>query len=63
MKVSLPENQVRVIKQLRDETGSAMMDCKKALVSCNWDYDKAKEELKSWGRSGLIDRRLFNRTE
>lgn len=47
---------VKVVKQLRDETGAGMMDCKKVLVYNNWDYDKAKEELKSWGRSGLIDR-------
>ena len=46
----------KVVKQLRDETGSSMMDCKKALVYTDWDYDKAKEELKSWGRSGFIDR-------
>ena len=36
----------KVVKQLRDETWCSMMDCKKALVYNNWDYESAKKELK-----------------
>ena len=50
---------VMLVKQLRDEVGCSMMDCKKALVMCDWNYDKAKEEIKSWGFSGFIDKWVY----
>lgn len=31
------------VKQLREDTGAGMMDCKKALDEANGDYEKAKE--------------------
>ena len=35
------------VKELRDMTGVAMMDCKKALVECEGDIDKALDLLRS----------------
>jgi elongation factor Ts len=35
------------VKELRDMTGVAMMDCKKALVECNGDIEKALDLLRS----------------
>ena len=38
-----------LIKELRNRTGIAMMECKKALELTHWDIDKAIEELrKKW---------------
>ena len=34
------------VKELREITGVAMMDCKKALVECNGDLEEAKEFLR-----------------
>jgi elongation factor Ts len=36
-------------KKLRDRTGAGMMDCKKALVKCNGDEEKAVEALRVKG--------------
>lgn len=38
-----------MVKELRERTGSGMMDCKKALVECNGDMDKAIEYLREKG--------------
>ncbi len=38
------------VKKLRDLTGAGMMDCKKALVETNGDFDKAMEELRKKGQ-------------
>lgn len=38
-----------LVKELRDETGVAMMDCKKALVEAQGDKDAAKELLRKRG--------------
>jgi elongation factor Ts len=35
------------VKELRDMTGVAMMECKKALVECNGDLEKALDLLRS----------------
>ena len=35
------------VKELRDMTGVAMMDCKKALVECEGDIEKALDLLRS----------------
>ena len=40
---------VDAIKQLRDETGIGMMDCKKALAEANGDIERAKEILREQG--------------
>jgi elongation factor Ts len=38
------------VKQLRDQTGAGMMDCKKALVESNGDFEKAVEYLRKKGQ-------------
>lgn len=38
-----------MVKELRERTGSGMMDCKKALVECNGDMEKAIEYLREKG--------------
>ena len=35
------------VKELRDMTGVAMMDCKKALVDCEGDIERALDLLRS----------------
>jgi elongation factor Ts len=39
------------VKQLRDETGAGMMDCKKALTECEGDMNAAKDWLRKKGIS------------
>lgn len=41
---------IEQIKQLRQETGVSIIECKKALVATGGDLDKAKEVLRKWGR-------------
>src|SRR5262245_14666047 len=38
-----------LVKELREQTGAAMMDCKKALVEAAGDKDKATELLRQRG--------------
>lgn len=38
-----------MVKELRDKSGAAMMDCKKALVESEGDFDKAFEWLRQKG--------------
>ncbi|KAL6877556.1 hypothetical protein ACP4OV_012771 [Aristida adscensionis] len=40
-----------LVKQLRDETGAGMMDCKKALAETDGDLQKAQEFLRKKGLS------------
>ena len=40
---------VEDIKQLREETGIGMMDCKRALTEANGDMERAKEILREQG--------------
>lgn len=40
-----------MVKDLREKTGTGMMDCKKALVECNGDMDKAIDYLREKGIS------------
>lgn len=37
------------VKELRDKTGAGMMDCKKALVNCEGDFDQAMSWLREKG--------------
>ena len=37
------------VKELRESTGAGMMDCKKALVECNGDMEKAIVWLRERG--------------
>ncbi|WP_458699991.1 translation elongation factor Ts [Sulfurospirillum sp. 1307] len=39
----------KLVKELRELSGAGMMDCKKALVECEGDIDKAMELLKEKG--------------
>jgi len=41
----------QMVKQLRDKTGAGMMDCKKALVEADADFEKAIEILRKKGAS------------
>jgi len=38
-----------MVKELRERTGSGMMDCKKALSETNGDMEKAVEVLREKG--------------
>src|SRR5512143_1218804 len=38
-----------VVRQLREETGAGMMDCKSALVEAQGDMEKAREVLRKKG--------------
>ncbi|RRT85086.1 hypothetical protein BHE74_00007903 [Ensete ventricosum] len=40
-----------LVKQLREETGAGMMDCKKALAESDGDLEKAQEYLRKKGLS------------
>lgn len=40
---------IKLIKQLRETTGSGMMDCKKALTECNGDMEEAIKWLRKKG--------------
>ena len=60
------------VKTLREKTGAGIMDCKKALVETNGDFDKAAEIIKEKGletvnkkasrsaRDGLIEVYVHN---
>lgn len=51
-----------LVKELRERTGIWMMECKKALVTANWDMELAIEELrKKWlsKASSKADRETF----
>lgn len=39
----------QIVKELRESTGCGMMDCKKALVECDGDMEKAAEYLREKG--------------
>lgn len=43
------EISAKMVKELRDATNAGMMDCKKALVECSGDLEKAKEYLRKKG--------------
>ncbi len=44
------------VKALRDQTGAAMMDCKKALVEAGGDFEKAIEALRVKGQAQAAKR-------
>jgi len=41
---------IDLVKQLRDETGISVSDCKKALEETGGKIDEAKETLRKWGK-------------
>ena len=45
------EISAKMVKELRDQTGAGMMDCKRALVEAEGDIEKAKDVLRKKGLS------------
>ena len=45
----MASNVIELIKVLRDRTGAGMMDCKKALMETDFDFEKAVEWLREKG--------------
>lgn len=46
----------QLVKELRDQTGAGMMDCKRALVEANGDMEAAVKLLREWGAAGAAKR-------
>ncbi|KGE73795.1 translation elongation factor Ts [Spirochaeta lutea] len=44
------------VKRLREKTGAGMMDCKKALVKADGDFDRAETILKEMGLAAVAKR-------
>ncbi|MEM1118204.1 MAG: translation elongation factor Ts, partial [Bacteroidota bacterium] len=51
------------VKKLREQTGVGMMDCKKALVEADGDFDKAVEILRKKGQKVAAKRADREATE
>ncbi len=45
-----------MIKNLREKTGTGMMECKKALTECNGDFEKAIDLLRQKGLASAVKR-------
>jgi elongation factor Ts len=45
------------VKQLRDETGAGIMDCKRSLSQAGGDLSKARDLLRQWGLAGVEKRK------
>lgn len=45
-----------ILKQLREETGISMMECKKALEESKWEIKRAKEILREKGKEMIKGR-------
>ena len=45
----MAEITAKAVNELRQATGSGLMDCKKALVACDGDFDKAVDYLREKG--------------
>lgn len=43
-----------MIKNLREKTGTGMMECKKALTECNGDFEKAIDLLRKKGLASAV---------
>jgi elongation factor Ts len=52
----MAEISAAMVKQLRDETGAGMMDCKRALAETSGDVEKAKDWLRAKGLSRAADK-------
>lgn len=46
----------KIVKELRDKTGTGMMDCKEALVAAGGDMEKAIDYLRKKGMSAATKR-------
>ena len=52
----MPEITAAQVKELREATGVGMMDCKRALVECAGDLEKAKDWLRAKGLARAADK-------
>jgi elongation factor Ts len=52
-----------LVKELRDQTGAGMMDCKRALVETGGDLEAAKKLLREQGLAGAAKRATRATTE
>jgi elongation factor Ts len=52
----MTEISAALVKELRDQTGAGMMDCKRALTETNGDMEKAVELLRKWGAASAAKR-------
>jgi elongation factor Ts len=52
----MAEISAKLVKELRDQTGAGMMDCKRALVETNGDLDAAKRLLRERGKASAAKR-------
>jgi elongation factor Ts len=52
-----------LVKQLRDETGAGMMDCKRALTETGGDLEAARKLLREQGMAHAIKRQVRETTE
>ena len=41
----------KLVRELRDQTGAGMMDCKRALAECGGDMEKATDHLRTRGQA------------
>ncbi len=48
---------INQIKQLREQTGLSISECKNALGEAKGDFEKAKEILKEWGKKFSVERK------
>ena len=46
----------QLVKELRDQTGAGMMDCKRALTETNGDMEAAVRLLREWGAASAAKR-------
>ena len=58
-----PDVPAKLVKQLRDETGAPMMDCKRALQETDLDFDEAKRWLRERGMAQVAKRAGRGTTE
>jgi elongation factor Ts len=52
-----------MVKELRQETGAGVLDCKEALVACNGDFDQSAAYLREKGMAAAAKRAIREATE
>jgi elongation factor Ts len=52
-----------MVKELRQETGAGVLDCKEALVACEGDFEKAAAYLREKGMAAAAKRAAREATE
>jgi len=61
--MSTTEIPATLVKQLREETGAGMMDCKRALVDTQGDLDAARQLLREQGMAQAVKRQVRETSE